>query len=136
MQGQASSVLCEVLEKNDIRYELTNSSCVNCTITDEEKEIDMVFHINPSKMLVTLYSPVIRPVPAELAENLSLALCMINHSLTDGAFCIDLNSGMVYFKLTASFYNSDPEGSAFEYMLSAAADAMDEYRPKIQRLVF
>ncbi len=136
MHGQAVSILCEVLEKNDIRYELTNSSCINCTVTDTDEDIDMVFHINPSKMLVTLYSPVIRSVPEELSGDISLALCMINHTLTDGTFCIDLTAGMVYFKMTASFYNSAPVDSLFEYMLSAAADAMDDYSPKLRKLVW
>lgn len=135
MQGQACSVLCQVLEKNDIRYELTNKFCISCTVTDTAGDINMIFHINPSKMLITLYSPVLSPIPPELAEDISLALCLINHSLTDGAFCIDMSAGMVYFKMTASYYNSDPEDFIFEYMLSAAADAVDEYRPKIEKLI-
>lgn len=135
MKGQACSVLCDVLEKNDIRYEMTDNYCISCTVTASDRDINMIFHINPSKMLVTLYSPVIKPVPSDTAEYLSLALCAINHSLFDGAFCIDLSAEMVYFKMTASYYNSDPEDFIFEYMLSAAADVMDEYSPKIEKMI-
>ena len=38
--------------------------------------------------------------------------------------------------MTASFYNSAPVDSLFEYMLSAAADAMDDYSPKLRKLVW
>ena len=57
---------------------------------------------------------------------------MINDSLSDGHFCFDRSGTSLYFKITASFYNSFTDESVFEYLLSAAAESTEEYYSKIK----
>lgn len=133
--GQACSVLCDVLTRNDIHFERMSLHCVRCTVSTADKDTHLIFRIHPSKMLVTLYSPIGSfPSPQEIPD-LTLALCMMNHSLPDGAFCLDLTTQLVYFKMTSSYYNNTPDSFLFEYLLSAAADAIEEFRPKIEALL-
>lgn len=127
--------LCRVMEKNDIEYECDDRELtVKCSVPGHEIEQNFTFEINPSKMLITLYSP----LPLELAEersaDMSIGICMINNELADGSFCIDFKSRLIYFKLTSSFYESDVCGTVFEYLLSTAANVIDEYYPKLVRL--
>jgi len=120
--------LCNVLERNDIIFDRDDKHLsVGCRISVRECEYCFRFSVEPSKMLITLCVPVPKWFPAEQAGKTAVNICTINNSLSDGSFCYDPLSGLVYFKMTASFYESRIGCSLYEYMLSVAADAMDEY---------
>ena len=117
--------LCRTLDRNDIKYKREDEKlCVICRVGGNEIELSFRFTFNPSKMLITLYSP----LPIELA------VCMINSTLEDGLFCMDLKNNLLYFKMTSSFYETQIHDTIFEYMLSASADIIDEYYPKLKML--
>ena len=127
--------LFNVLERNDISYEIKSTYCVKCHISVHDEDVSIMIKTDTDKMLVTLYSPLNVFVPAYMATDTSLAVCMLNHSLADGCFCYDIGDGLVYFKMTSSFYNSKLDDSNFEYMLSYTADIIEEYGAKLYRLV-
>ena len=95
----------------------------------------MIFVIEPSKMLISLYVPIEIDSGLRNVSDLAFALCVINDTLSDGHFCFDRRNTGVYFKMTSSFYNSILSESIFEYMLSVAAEKTDEYYLKINELV-
>ncbi len=128
-------LLCDVLEHNDIPYERIDSFCVTCLVSGQEGDIRLSFTVDESKMLTTLYAPTVSRIPQEQLPDLSLAVCMLNHRLSDGAFCVDMANGLLYFKLTVSFYNSQPSEDIFSYMLSVAAETVDRYRQQFRLLV-
>ncbi|HCA55624.1 MAG: YbjN domain-containing protein [Acutalibacteraceae bacterium] len=128
------TMLCHVLEHNDIPYERIDDWCVTCLVSGREGDIRLNFTVDDSKMLVTLYAPTVRHIPQERLPDLSLAVCMLNHQLSDGAFCLDMVNGLLYFKLTVSFYNSEPSEDIYTYMLSIAADTVDRYRHRLRTL--
>ena len=132
---QAILTLCRVLKRNGIDYSLSAGNCVRCSINVHESEISFIFSVDPSKMLVTLYSRMFSSVPRERSTDAALAICMINHSLPDGTICFDVRDGMIYYKMTSSFYDSGLSDSIIEYMLSAAADTVESYRPSLTRLL-
>ena len=124
--------LCNVLERNDIIYDRDDRHLsVGCRISGKDCEYCFRFSVEPSKMLITLCVPVPRWFPQEQARNTALRICKINNDLTDGSFCYDPALGLVYYKMTASFYESRIGEELYEYMLSVAADAMDEYYQKL-----
>lgn len=131
----AAAGLCGVLERNDIKYDVKDNGDIACIVNGREGDIRLVFRTDCSKMLVTLYSPLAEHVPLFFAGDAALAVCMMNSRLTDGTVCYDISGGTVYFRMTASFYNSDPTEFMFEYLLSAAAEAVDEYRPRLKKLM-
>lgn len=132
---QAYLSLYSVLERNDIDYELTKSRSVRCSVSGRDRDIQLYFSIDASKMLVTLYSTICRRVPQQRTTDAALALCMINNTLTDGELCFDINDRLIYFKMTSSFYNAGLNSSVYEYMLSVAADTIDSYRTALERLM-
>ena len=112
--ANAYRALCRVLERNEIIHECDEKNwCVKCSISGNETDFQFAFVIEPSKMLIKLY-------------------CVINDSLSDGHFCFDRSGTSLYFKITASFYNSFTDESVFEYLLSVAAESTEEYYSKIK----
>lgn len=129
------SSLCSILERNSIDYEICSNDCVKCSVYSRDRDICMIFSIDSSKMLITLWSALYRNVPYDKTTDAALALCMINHSIPDGELCFDISEHLIYYKLTSSFYNSGISDSAFEYMLSSAANTIEKYRPAIKNLL-
>ena len=128
----AYNALCAVLEHNDIDYRSNKQKlCVTCRVCCKDIEPDFVFLIDPPKMLATLHVPIPVIIHPDNLSDLSVGLCIINNTLTDVQFCLDITRRRITFRLTSSFYNSRLHPPVFEYMLSAAADAVDEYYPKI-----
>ncbi len=133
---QSYTALCKMLEHNDIDYEKDDKNlCAKCTVAGKDTDMNFLFTVDASKMLITLYSIVPIQVEKENAGNLALALCVINNSLSDGAFSLDTNNMLIYYKMTSSFYNSKVNPSIYEYMLSEAADVIDDYFIKIKNLM-
>lgn len=127
--------LCRTLDRNDIEYEREDDNlCVKCNVSGRDIELSFWFTINPSKMLITLYSPVPIKLIKDKTADMALAICMINNALEDGSFCLDICDELIYFKMTSSFYETKVNDSMFEYMLSTAADIIDEYYPRLKKL--
>jgi len=125
--------LCRVLERNDIFHECDEKNlCVRCRVNGKETDFKFGFLIEPSKMLVTLYVLMDIDLSMVSLSDTAFALCVINDGLSDGHFGFDKNGMGVYFKITASFYNSCTDESTFEYLLSTAAESADEYYSKIK----
>ena len=132
---QSYETLCSAMERNDIHYERDDDNlCVKCSVSGEDIQINFAFVINPSKMLITLYSPIPVKVRKEKSADIAIAVCMINTSLTDGGFCFDTSDGSVFFKMTSSFCDTNVTEELFEYMLSVAADTIDDYFRKIKHI--
>ena len=121
-------LLCSVLKRNNIVFQRNDKTMnVRCAVPGKDFEQQHFFTVDPSKMLITLFSPV--PVSFSRKEACSLCseLCRINCLIKDGCFCADTAEGIVYFRSTISFYGSEIGAEHFGYMLSNAADALEEY---------
>ncbi|MBQ9461529.1 MAG: YbjN domain-containing protein [Clostridia bacterium] len=134
-KSRSYSVLCSALDRNDIFYEVKSDNSVTCVVSAGSEDIPMTFTIDASKMLVTLFAPIAHGVAADIATDTALAVCMINDRISEGAFCFDVNGGLVYYRLTQSYYNRGQSEFLFEYMLSSAASLMEEYRPRLKKLL-
>ncbi len=131
--ANAYKALCRVLERNEIIHECDEKNwCVKCSVSGNETDFQFAFVIEPSKMLIKLYVFLDIDLSQASISELSFALCVINDSLSDGHFCFDRSGTSLYFKITASFYNSFTDESVFEYLLSAAAESTEEYYSKIK----
>ena len=96
--SQDYNILCGVLERNGILYEVKSDHSVACIVCAGGGDIRMTFSVDTSKMLVTLFAPVITGVPAETATDMALAVCMINDRIPEGAFCFDVTAGNAVFE--------------------------------------
>lgn len=127
--------LCTVLERNGIDYECDSKNLyVKCCVSGKETDINIIFIIDASKMLISLYAPIEIDFSWDKTADMALVLCVINDSISDGHFCFDQTDMGLYFKMTSSFYNSNINDSIFEYMLSVTAEKIDEYYSKINKM--
>ena len=127
--------LCSSLKRNEIPYQCDDKRlCVRCRVNGRDFDQSFLFSIDPSKMLVTLFCAIPVFISAEKTADIALGTAIINNNIPDGCFCMDIGGGLLYFRMTASFYESDICGTVFEYMLSSAADAIDEYYPGLKKL--
>ena len=128
---QAFDTLCEVLDRNHIIYRSGRDRlCAICNISVGDMPTEFIFLIEPSKMLVTLYAPLPGVITPDRIKDTAVMLCVVNYSLPDGQFTLDAMRGSICIRLTSAFYNSEISASVFEYMLSVAADSIEEYRGK------
>ncbi len=133
---QSYTALCKMLDKNDISYEKDDENlCAKCTVSGKDTDMNFLFTVDASKMLITLYSLLPIQVDEDKAADVALALCVVNNSLSDGAFSLDTANLLVYYKMTSSFYNSKSNPSVYEYMLSVAADVIDDYFIRLKNLI-
>ncbi len=134
-RSQACSILCSVLNRNDIIYDVKSDNSVTCLVCAGDKDIPITFSIDTSRMLVTLLAPVSCCITADITTDIALAVCMINDMISEGSFCFDVTAGLVYYRLTQSYYNQGQSEALYEYMLSCAAELIEEYRPRLKRLL-
>ncbi len=128
-------MLCSALDRNDIFYEVKSDTSVTCVVRAGREDIPITFTVDTSKMLVTLFAPITHGVSADIATDTALAVCMINDAVSEGTFCFDVAGGLVYYRLTQSYYNRGQTEFLFEYMLSSAVSQVEEYRPRMKNLL-
>ena len=129
-------LICRSLEYNDIPYiKDDNTLCVRCRICGRDGDLQFLYSVDPSKMLINLYSPLNISFDTKNSADAALAVCLINNRLSNGFFYLDMDDRLLYFRMTTSFYETDLNGMLFEYMLSAAADTIEEYSPEIETLL-
>lgn len=122
-------------EKNDIPFECCNEKMsVRCSVNGKDFEQNFYLQIEPSKMLISLYSPIPLVISDGKVPDIALGIALINNRLENGCFCLDTKENRLYFRLTTSFYESVISSSLFEYILSFSADMIDEYYPKLVQL--
>lgn len=132
---QSFETLCNMLERNDIEYSRNDERiAVHCTVAGRDIPIHLMFAIHPYKMLVTLYALMPITVEPHKAADMGIAVCLANKSLADGCFVYDIDDGSMFFKMTTSYRDSEVSEENFEYMLSTAADIVDEYYPKLMHI--
>ncbi len=123
-------LLCRTLERNDIQFIRNDKKLsVKCSIAGERRELNFLFVTDPEKMLMTLYSPVAAAKGNTDAGSAAMKICSINNTLSNGCFCIDEDDGIIYFRVVISFYETNLSPEIFEYMLSLAADTVEENYP-------
>lgn len=128
-------LICHILGYNDIPYIKNDEKlCIRCRITGKEDDLQFVFSVDPVKMLVDLYCPMDTQIEEERTGDIAIGLCMINNRISHGGFYLDTENGIIYFRMTTSFYETDLNAMLFEYMLSSAADFVEEYRFAISEL--
>ena len=130
------NTLCSMLQKNDIPFERDDEDLrVCCCVSSGEKERLFVFETDPSKMLITLKCELPFSPDTDVLPDIAIGCAVINNELECGGFCLDIAERRIYYRMTASFYESSRSRGVFEYMLSSAADAADRFCPKLEKMI-
>ena len=87
--------------------------------------------VNEREMIVLALSPLPFTVPIERRDVIAATVSEINAYLLDGHFDFDYHTGNISFRIFMSFANSIIDKQAFEYLIAAIFDAVDEYNDKL-----
>lgn len=104
---------------------------VNCVLQGDDLLVAVNAVVNEREMIVLALSPLPFTVPIERRDVIAATVSEINAYLLDGHFDFDFHTGNISFRIFMSFANSIIDKQAFEYLIAAIFDAVDEYNDKL-----
>ena len=123
---------CELLDEKGVKYTKTKDRlAVNCVLQGDDLLVTVNAVVNEREMIVLALSPLLFTVPIERRDVIAATVSEINAYLLDGHFDFDYHTGNISFRIFMSFANSIIDKQAFEYLISAIFDAVDEYNDKL-----
>ena len=99
---------------------------------DIPMEFHIFIHVDPG--IIRVISP--QPVKFEAEKRLeaALAICKINNKIIDGAYSMDLETGMVLYTQTTCFMGSLLSDEVFAYLLGMSGSIVDHFNDKLLML--
>lgn len=123
---------CELLDEKDVKYTKNKDRLtVNCILQGDDLPVVVNAVVNEREMIVLALSSLPFTVPTERRDVIAAIVSEINAYLLDGHFDFDYHTGNINFRIFLSFANSIIDKQAFEYLISAIFDAVDEYNDKL-----
>lgn len=126
---------CKVLDSREWNYEKDDEALrIETGVRGDDLPIHLNISFDTDRALVRLFSPINFTIPEELIGECALALCLINDSLVDGNFDLNVNNGRLCFRMSTSFRESLLSAEALDYFLGFAISVVDEYNDKLLML--
>lgn len=123
---------CELLDEKGVKYTKNKDRlAVNCVLQGDDLLVAVNAVVNEREMIVLALSPLPFTVPIERRDVIAATASEINAYLLDGHFDFDFHTGNISFRIFMSFANSIIDKQAFEYLIAAIFDAVDEYNDKL-----
>lgn len=104
---------------------------VTISVQGDDLPITFSVFVDGEKQLVKLLSRIPIEFGKDKINDSAVAVCNINYALTDGRFDLDTDNGQVYYRMTATFMESDLSQVALLYMINYATWAMDTFNGKL-----
>lgn len=112
-------------EKDDEKRSVTIS------VKGDDLPITFAVFIDEEKKLARLLSRLPLEFGKDKLTDGALAVCNINYALTDGRFDFDTTDGLVYYRMTATYLESNLSQVAFLYMINYATWAINTFNGKL-----
>ena len=124
-------LLCNTLDEMGWRYEKDKSKlAVETMVQGEDIPIRYLIQIVPDLQLLRLYSHMPFTVPEDKRLEMAYALNYVNSRIVDGSFDFNINEGIILFRITSSFLDSEIGNMVFAYMLQVTGTVVDEFNDK------
>ena len=128
-------IMCRALDAKEIKYSKDEEGMgILAKFSGDDLPMDLIVRIKPELDLILLTSHIPYTIPNEKKVETAAAVGIVNSGLLDGCFDFDLTSGAVYFRMTASYRETEISENLFEYMLYVSAATIDEYNDKFMKL--
>ncbi len=126
------AALLEMLTDNNFHFEKDDENLsVKITMSGHDIGMDFKLEIDAERQLVVYTSL----LPFKFKEDSivagAIAVCLINFSLADGSFDLDIRDGELSFKLTSSYMDSLLSKDALNYMFAMACMIVDRYNDRL-----
>lgn len=107
------------------------NTSVTIAVQGTDLPITFSVFVDGEKQLVKLLSRIPIEFGKDKITDGAVAVCNINYALTDGRFDLDATDGLVYYRMTATFFESDLSQVALLYMINYATWAIDTFNGKL-----
>lgn len=123
---------CNMMDKKGWKYGKDEEKLlIDTGARGDDLPISLRVLVDAERMLVRLYSPMDFDVSSQHLADMALAVCVINDSLVDGSFDLNVEDGNLCYRQTTSFRESLLSEEAFDFFLGFAIHVVDEYNDKL-----
>ena len=127
----AFNAICQAFEAREWKYRKDEDALViNSGARGEDLPVDITFKVDVKRQIVLLISRLPFDVPEDKRVDMAAAVCRANAMLIDGCFDYDVIHGMLFFRVTNSFLDSDLGDDTFQYMLNMTCTVVDDFNDK------
>ena len=127
--------LCENLDSHKWKYEKDDSELkVTCIAQGNDLPVEIMITADSDRQLILFLSRLPFIVPEDKRVDIALAVSAINNKLVDGSFDYNYRNGVLLFRMTSSFIESEIGSEMFTYMIMIACITIDEYNDKLLKI--
>lgn len=128
--------LCAAIDARNWNYEKDEEKLtVRFGVTGEDMLMKFVIIVDAQRQVVRLLSPLTSVFPEDRRLEGAVAACAMTYPLADGSFDYDIQTGVSWFRQTASFRESKIGNGLLQYMISYTCAAVDLYNDRLDKLV-
>ena len=100
---------------------------ITMTAQGEDLPMPVLIRVIGDREVLHISSPLPGRIPEDKRIDTAVALAAINNHLMNGNFDLDLDSGLVVYRVCQSFHDNDISEEQIHYLLAIVFITMDEY---------
>ena len=125
------ATLCAALDKREWHYEKDEENLVvHFLVGGDDIPMSFIIAVDAERQLVRVMSPLPFKFSEDKRMDGAIATCVASFGLADGSFDYDITTGMVVFRMTATYRESKLGDGLFQYMISCSSVMVDEFNDK------
>lgn len=125
------ATLCAALDKRKWHYEKDEENLVvHFGVGGDDIPMSFIIAVDAERQLVRVMSPLPFKFSEDKRMDGAIATCVASFGLADGSFDYDITTGMVVFRMTATYRESKLGDGLFQYMISCSSVMVDEFNDK------
>ena len=123
--------LCERLDSKDWKYSVVDDEyIIRFEVNGNDLQMNFTFLVDEDRQLLRVYSRIPITVPKEKTMDVAVATCIANYDMIDGSFDFDMTKGEIFFRMTATFRDSEIGDGLFDHLVQYSIYAVDKYNDR------
>ena len=126
--AQVYNLIKSHLSSKGIKYEPhDDDQVVTMTAQGDDLPMPVVIRVIGEREVLHIGSPLPGKVPEDKRIDAAVALAAINNRLMNGSFDLDLDTGLIVFRVCQSFHDNDISEEQIHYLLAIVFITTDEF---------
>ena len=123
--------LCAAIENRGWHFDKIDAlRLVSFGVKGDDLPMRFDLIIDEERQLVRLMSRLPFTVDSEYRIEGAIATCAATYKLANGCFDYDIDTGVIRFRMTASFLESEVGEGLFQYMINCSTGTVDQFNDK------
>ena len=126
--AQVYQLIKSHLTSKGIRYDPhDDDQVITMTAQGDDLPMPVLIRVIGEREVLHIASPLPGKVPEDKRIDAAVALAAINNHLMNGNFDLDLDSGLIVYRVCQSFHDNDISEEQIHYLLAIVFITTDEY---------